>query len=62
MLSLSKHREGFFSSLLTLLCHKNGADFCVPHHGQCAKLERSEWACRQRIAIPAISGKRPGWQ
>lgn len=51
MLSPSKHGVGFFSSLLVLLCHKNGTVFSVPHHGQCAKPERSERACRQRIVV-----------
>jgi hypothetical protein len=51
MLSLSKQGARFFNRLLVLLCHKTKAAFSVPHHGQCAKPERSERACRQRIVV-----------
>ena len=50
-LSLSKGRETFFSNLLILLCHKKGAVLFVPHHGQWAKVERTERACRQRMVV-----------
>jgi hypothetical protein len=42
------------SAILLLLCHKRGAVFSVPHHGQCARLESSVRACRQRIVVMEV--------